>query len=140
MPKLRSKDDNLVLYGRSAQKMPPDQLPLYADVDLSVEFYKQAGYGEWEAIKRTSGDLLSIYSRTQIKIQESKSLNRKIKTLRSKRLSKLKELSKDTRTGSSRYRGKRRISTILTLHTLGMGIQKLESNIGSRLAHLIFLS
>ena len=108
MPNLRSKDPNVVLYGKSARKMPPDLLPQFADVDLSVEFYKQAGFGEWEAIKRTAGDILSIYSRTGIKVQETKSLDRKIKSLRKKRFIKLKELSKDTRTGSSRYSGKRR--------------------------------
>ena len=64
MPNLRSKDPNMMLYGRSPRKMAPDLLPQYADVDLSVEFYKQSGSGEWEAIKRTTGDLLSIYSRT----------------------------------------------------------------------------
>ena len=102
---LRSKDKNLGLYGRSAQKMPLDLLPKYSDVDLSVEFYRQEGSGEWEAIKRTSADLLSIYSKTKIKTQDSKNVDRKIKLLRKKRCSKLKELSKDSRTGSSRYRG-----------------------------------
>ena len=48
----------MMLYGRSPRKMAPDLLPQYADVDLSVEFYKQSGSGEWEAIKRTTGDLL----------------------------------------------------------------------------------
>ena len=48
-------------YGRSPRKAP-DLLPQYADVDLSVEFYKQSGSGEWEAIKRTTGDLLSNYN------------------------------------------------------------------------------
>ena len=47
----------MMLYGRSPRKMAPDLLPQYADVDLSVEFYKQSGSGEWEAIKRTTGDL-----------------------------------------------------------------------------------
>ena len=83
----------MMLYGRSPRKMAPDLLPQYADVDLSVEFYKQSGSGEWEAIKRTTGDLLSIYSRTLLKIQDLKSIERKIKVLRKKRLSKLKELS-----------------------------------------------
>ena len=54
MPNLRSKDPNMMMYGRSLRKMAPDLLPQYADVDLSVEFYKQSGSGEWEAIKRTS--------------------------------------------------------------------------------------
>ena len=58
--------------------------------------------------KRTTGNLLSIYSRTLLKIQDLKSIERKIKVLRKKRKLKLKELSKDTRTGSSRYRGIRR--------------------------------
>ena len=68
----------MMLYGRSPRKMAPDLLPQYADVDLSVEFYKQSGSGEWEAIKRTTGDLLSIYSRTLLKIQDLKSIERKI--------------------------------------------------------------
>ena len=72
MPNLRSKDPNMMLYGRSPRKMAPDLLPQYADVDLSVEFYKQSGSGEWEAIKRKTGDLLSIYSRTLLKIQDLK--------------------------------------------------------------------
>ena len=79
---LRSKDKNLGLYGRSAQKMPLDLLPKYSDVDLSVEFYRQEGSGEWEAIKRTSADLLCIYSKTKIKTQDSKNVDRKIKLLR----------------------------------------------------------
>ena len=57
MPNLRSKDPNMMLYGRSPRKMAPDLLPQYADVDLSVEFYKQSGSG---AVKRTRLILLKI--------------------------------------------------------------------------------
>ena len=93
---LRSKDRNILLYNESARPLPAGQLPQYRDVDLAVESHRAEGLNEKKAVLAVAEELISQWTDlTTIKVSHLSSVIRKIDGLRSARVSKLKNPTRD---------------------------------------------
>ena len=93
---LRSKDRNILLYNESARPLPAGQLAQHKDVDLAVESQRAKGLTEKKAVATVAEELISQWTDlTSIKVSHLSSVIRKIEGLRSARVSKLKNPTRD---------------------------------------------
>ena len=109
MPKSYSRKElrqqNEMLYGRGAKRIPERMLPSKGDVDLSCEFYIKKGFREAEAVDKTAKDIVTSYrSLTDIQFSSktSENVSLAVKAIRIRRYDRVKQLSVDKRTGDMR--------------------------------------